>query len=297
MRRSGANRRAAEAAAIEGNKRRRVLLALADFADQGRADPSITEICRRARHNRTDVCFSLDRMERDGLIEIRRGNDRIPRGTRSTYRLLLPGLAEPGAPSRNTIDTKEKNTMSPTKTKAAVREPLIEGTGPTRFRCWTTRWLAPLGAVDWPRWEQARAEHVAAVEAFEAAEKDADPLTEIEAARDLCDTVSLISGSLPGYGEEASAAIEAAAAPLRSREPSPLISGVTPEVQAQVTAGEDAAEVERLGEVPYSARQVRDDSNTLHEALRVGLAVQRQIAELQHRIREARRALREREEA
>lgn len=84
---------AAKAAArlpIDGTKRRKVLVLIAAYADAGEKSPSIRELAERARLDRLIVANVVDRLARDGLLEVdwRAGPDR-----RNVYRLRLPEVA------------------------------------------------------------------------------------------------------------------------------------------------------------------------------------------------------------
>jgi DNA-binding MarR family transcriptional regulator len=72
------------AMSIEGNKRRKVLLAVALYADSGRADPSIGELVQRTKLPRSAVVSIVDMLDRDGLLEVRRGACAL--GQRNAYR-------------------------------------------------------------------------------------------------------------------------------------------------------------------------------------------------------------------
>lgn len=85
----GPNARRALAMPIEGSKRRRVLLAVALYADGGRADPSISEIAEHAKLSRDIVVSIVDGLEADGLLGVSRGD--CAAGERNVYMLLTEG--------------------------------------------------------------------------------------------------------------------------------------------------------------------------------------------------------------
>lgn len=63
----GPAERAARALALEGEKRR-VLLSLCAYVDEGNPSPGIASISRRARVHRMATCWKLRSLERDGFI-------------------------------------------------------------------------------------------------------------------------------------------------------------------------------------------------------------------------------------
>jgi hypothetical protein len=284
--RRGRHRLAVEGLAVDGNKRRAVLLAVADFLDRGREDPSLAELTRRSPVNRASTAAILDRLEGEGLLGIERGDRR--RDERSRYRL-------PGVTPAHTIDTKEKNTMPPTKTKA-TRVPLIEGKGQARFRCFRADWLPELGAVTWPRYAEARVEFLAALGSYDEAIEGGDLATEIERAMDLTDIIASVAETLPGYGEEARAAIAEVEALLRPDEPVALTSGITPQAQAEILAAARAREDERVGEHLHLGPLLREDAHVVREVCGgYRLKVGDELLKTNHKIRAARKALREKE--
>jgi DNA-binding MarR family transcriptional regulator len=81
----GPNLRRALVAPVEGTKRRKVLATIAACLDVGRDDPSISELARRAKLSRLAVVAIVDRLERDGLLEVERGLQSVDR---NRYSLL-----------------------------------------------------------------------------------------------------------------------------------------------------------------------------------------------------------------
>lgn len=77
------NVRAALRAPIEGRKRRAVLVLIAAYLDAGRCDPSIGELADRTRLRRLAVVAIVDRLQRDGWLDVKRH-----RGRRNRYALL-----------------------------------------------------------------------------------------------------------------------------------------------------------------------------------------------------------------
>jgi DNA-binding MarR family transcriptional regulator len=91
----GANARAAIRHPIDGSKGRKVLVLIAAWLDAGVDDPAISRIAKRARLPKEVTSDVVDRLERDGLIAIRRGDK--TRRERNHYSLTLdhdPGMKE-----------------------------------------------------------------------------------------------------------------------------------------------------------------------------------------------------------
>ncbi|HKO38859.1 MAG TPA: hypothetical protein VJU14_10870 [Solirubrobacterales bacterium] len=156
--------RAARCLDIEGEKRR-VLLALAAFADEGRTDPTVTELSRRCRVHRMAVVVKLDKLARDGVIAIQRGDHR--RRERTTYRFLI-----------DTHPTRKDPPM--TKTKAAPTVPdLYRHHDPHWQR---EGWLpGETQLIEWPELTQLRSRHADIVAALREA-READDSAAIHAA-------------------------------------------------------------------------------------------------------------------
>jgi DNA-binding MarR family transcriptional regulator len=79
----GPETRRALAAPIDGSKRRKALLMVAAFIDAGRSNPSISELAARARLRRLAVVAIVDRLEREGWLEVERC-----KGQHNRYTLL-----------------------------------------------------------------------------------------------------------------------------------------------------------------------------------------------------------------
>lgn len=73
------------AMSIDGRKRKAVLLAIAIYTDAGRNDPSIRELAARAKLSRGVVVSVIDRLQADGLLAVRRGDNKA--GERNRYAL------------------------------------------------------------------------------------------------------------------------------------------------------------------------------------------------------------------
>lgn len=85
---AGPNVRRALALPVTGTKRRKVFVAIALFADGGRADPSISEIAERAKLSRCAVVSIVDMLDRVGLLEVTRGDHGL--GQRNVYSFPSP---------------------------------------------------------------------------------------------------------------------------------------------------------------------------------------------------------------
>ena len=69
---------------VGGTKRRKVVAMLGAYADAGISDPSIRELAAGTRLPKPVVCKLVDKLEEDGLVDIKRS-----RGERNVYTLLL----------------------------------------------------------------------------------------------------------------------------------------------------------------------------------------------------------------
>jgi hypothetical protein len=203
--------RAAMAVPVEDEKQR-VLLAIARFADEGRDDPSINQIHRRASVHWMAAVIKTEKLAREGWISITKPT--APSGERARYALHLP------APQ--TI--KEITNTMTTKTHIPI---LKTDVLPSALK---TNWLPAMKAIDWPTYKRYRDEHEAAVAEFVASAGDVR--AEAESLRRICDLVEVAAVQLPSLIEsEGQQALQKRREELesigRESDPPPLASGVS----------------------------------------------------------------------
>jgi hypothetical protein len=195
----------ARATDLEDGKRRHVLIVLAGLLDK-RPDPSIREIARAARRHRMEVCLVLDKLTREGHLEIAQRGDGSKR-TRTTY--SIPANTATSAKGNTVSKTatptpKGPNTMT---TKTTTTKPLL-AEEPTSQR--VPRWQrsgylpGPCQRISWPALDAARERHESAVEALSAAREAGD--AEAEALIEVADAVLAADTELRATVDEAEAA-------------------------------------------------------------------------------------------
>jgi hypothetical protein len=172
--------RAARRLGVEGEKRS-VLLALAAFLDEGVCDPSILELSRRARVHRMAVVLKLDKLARDGVIELRRGDHHARQ--RSTYRFLLEDQPDRKDPPMNPTDS----TAPPVPDAHRRHVP----------RWQRDSWLpAEPQMFEWPELADLRDRHAAIVAALGFARADDNAAAERDALVEVADFVPEAIGTL-----------------------------------------------------------------------------------------------------
>ncbi|HEX3324380.1 MAG TPA: hypothetical protein VHR65_04485, partial [Solirubrobacterales bacterium] len=119
---------AARATDLGDGKRRHVLIVLAGLLDK-RSDPSIREIARAARRHRMEVCLVLDKLAREGRLEIARRGDGSKR-TRTTYSIPANAATSTKGP---TVTKTTTSTRIPDKSDTSL---LSEGPAPRRLPRW-----------------------------------------------------------------------------------------------------------------------------------------------------------------
>lgn len=228
--------RAARRLDADGEKRR-VLLALAAFADEGRADPTVTELSRRCRVHRMAVVVKLDKLARGGVIAIQRGDDR--RREKTTYSFLI-----------DTQPNAKEQTMTPTKVPPPI---------PDAHRRHAPRWQregwmpAEPQTFSWPALVDLRDRHAAIAaklaEAREADDKKAIRAALLEVVDFVPEAIATLHRTLP----DAEAAFEQARAEAMPEgkpqtQADRVAQGeqlreVRPKVEADVTALRRAAKI------------------------------------------------------
>lgn len=91
----GDRARAAMRVDAGGRKRRALLVLIAGYRDAGVLDPSIRELARDAQLPRRVASDLVDRLERDGLVAIERGDPRRQERNVYTLRCLQDQPREP----------------------------------------------------------------------------------------------------------------------------------------------------------------------------------------------------------
>jgi DNA-binding MarR family transcriptional regulator len=186
------------------DEKRKVLLALAAFADEGIDSPSILELSRRCRVHRMAVVLKLDKLACDGVIELRRGDDR--HRERTTYRFLIPiqtNSKEAIMAAKTTTDT---TTEAPTP-----RKPLLPSEPPPQR---VPRWMrcgylpGPCQRITWPALDRVRQRHEDAVGALAAAREAGDAEAAADALRVLAEVVIEADAALRESIGEAEAAYQ-----------------------------------------------------------------------------------------
>lgn len=215
-RKIGPIERSARAANVEGEKRRHVLIVLARLLD-GREDPSIREVARAARRHRMEVFLLIEKLARDGLIELDRGDD--AREQRTTYRVLLPRI-ELNPPRKGpTMTTTE---ITDTNEATVPKGPLLPSEPPPqRVPLWQrTGYLpGPTQRISWSALDAARERHESAVETLAAAREAGDAETEAEALIEVAGIVLDADAELRATIDEAEAAFVKLAAEVRPEGP------------------------------------------------------------------------------
>ena len=131
--------RAALAQPVDGSKRRKVLALIGVFADTGRPDPSISELAARSDLDRETVVAVVDRLEADGLLDVRRGD--VHAGDRNVYAFRF--LASPQQPERNPpmTDPSLANALITPPPTSMSRRP--RRTSLRRFRAFSSPTFSP----------------------------------------------------------------------------------------------------------------------------------------------------------
>jgi hypothetical protein len=239
------------------DEKRRVLLALAAFADEGIENPSILELSRRCRVHRMAVVVKLDKLARDGVISLRRGRPR----ERTTYRFLIDTPPDPKGPNPMTTKTdtpeaEKAQTDAPEAQEGAeravgAREPVTQPP-----RAWQGEgWLPPkTEGISWPVLDSARERHVAAVEVLAAAREVGDEAAEGEAMVEVCEAV------LAAVEDIRASLSHAEADYVRSREALKYPGG------GLIPSGEQAAENARVAAL---RPVIEADVKVIHRAQRI----------------------------
>lgn len=174
---------------LDGEKRR-VALALAAFADEGRHDPTVAELSRRCRVHPMAVVLKLDKLARDGVIAIDRGDDR--RRERSTYAFLMRTDTDP---KESTMTTTTDETIQAAATAARREAGAIVTAPPAGARPAVPHWQrvglypGPLTKIEWPELDEARERHDAACEALASARADEDDVAADDALAEVADAI------------------------------------------------------------------------------------------------------------
>ena len=136
----GPHERAAMTVPVEDEKRR-VLLAIARFADEGRDDPSVNEIHKRARVHWQAVVIKTEKLAREGWISITKPT--APSGERARYELHSKHPHE-----RN----HENEHASPNPNPRAAFRAQSDAAGLSRAAADSSngRFIAKFATISWP---------------------------------------------------------------------------------------------------------------------------------------------------